>query len=342
MKKWLILFIIILPIFLNSASIENRGTQTDSIIKPGIKDILLGKTHYEIIFKLILKKYNSLAGVDDAPIFSDFLSMEEYIERFAPSIKTLREKRKWNYYKFISFLNDTRSVESFSRFVEPVTRTEYEETEYPLKFKRWKRYRIMLKDFNVFVRRVDLAFYNKILYYAKFYVVDKYRFDDTYSPDSVEIVPERIEIDRFEKFVLKRIDDFNHKKFIAQVYIKDENAEAYFLKTGLSDTEKLKIKDILYGAGYFPNRDDNFMRRIFHKFRLKYGTPMLLNNFEYRWYDIKTELILDGKNSSLTYINRNTDGLVVRYLKNVAIILSRIQKKLTDEANYVDHNLSDF
>jgi hypothetical protein len=244
---------------------ENRVYYTS--IKPGVREILLGKKFSEIK-KILNKKYNIKFVDDRADIFTGDLNIKAFIEKYSPVLTYLRSYRGWKYGKLLKFMENN----IFKSFLEPVGRDEWLESDYPVRFKRWKRYRIMLKNFNPFVRRVDLAFYKNVLYYAKFYVKNHYRFNDT----------------------------------------------------------------------YLPKNEEKFLQHLYLKFKRIYGQPILFNNYQYHWRDNKVELALDGKNSTLTFTDYRTDKLVVRYLKNVSIVLARMQMRILNQADYVDKYLKDF
>lgn len=263
MKKLVILILLSLPIWLNSQDVVRQT----SGIKPGVKDITLGKTLVEMN-ELLTKKYKIQIGSDHEDIFSNEINMENYIVKFAPSIARLRDYNKWNHAKLVQFVEK----QPYNAFVESVDLQTYLVSEYPLRFKRWKRFRMMLKNFNPFVQRVDLAYYRDVLYYARFYVKDRYAFNDTYLPE-------------------------NEQRFLMHLYVK---------------------------------------------YKRDYGQPILFNNTEYHWRDNRYELSLDGLNSTVTFSDFRINRLVVRYLKNVSIILSRMQVELTRQGDYVEHHLQDF
>lgn len=259
MKKILILFLLLICVILAGNNLTS--------IRPGIKDIILGKTYKEIN-ELLTKNYQIQIGSDNVSIFSSELTIESFIQKYSPLIMNLREIHEWDYNKFKNFAEK----EPYKNFIEPASREIWLTTEYPLKFKRWKKFRFMLTNFNPFVRRVDLAFYKDILYYARFYIKDKYKFNDTYLAE-------------------------NEERFLMHLYVK---------------------------------------------YKKDYGNPVLFNNYEYQWRDNNVELALDGKNSTLTFKDYKTSKLVVRYLKNVSIILSKMQIDIQKQHDYVEHNLRDF
>ncbi len=263
--NFILILIITLPIILNTAE-QNKGVHYTAI-KPGVKQILLGKTHKEIK-KLLNEKYNVKINNERANIFPGDINIRTYITRFGPVLMGIRNYRNWDYERLLKFMNN----KLYSKFIQPVSREEWLTSDFPLKFKRWKRHRIMLKNFNPFVLRVDLAFYRGVLYYAKFYIKDRYSFNDTYLPEN----------------------------------------------------------------------EERFMRHLYLKYKRLYGRPVLFNHYEYHWRDNKVELALDAKNSTLTFTDFRTDKLVVRYLKNVSIILSKMQMQILHKADYVDKYLKDF
>jgi hypothetical protein len=267
MKRALALIIIALALPVLSFSSDNSRRVVNILIKPGVKDILLGKTRDEIL-KLIKEKYKSNPGSDNACVFKNHLSMESFIEKYAPAIASLRSHREWKYKDFVKLTVKF----PYNNFIEAESIRVWLTSEYPLKYKRWKKYKIMLAALNPFVRRVDLAFYRDILYYAKFYIKAGYRFNDTYLPEN----------------------------------------------------------------------EENFMMHLYTTYQAMYGPPIIFNNFEYHWRDKNVELSLDGKNASITFIDFNVDKFVVRYLKNVSIVLAKMQQDIITRADYVDRYLRDF
>ncbi len=265
-----IIFVLCIPMIMNTAQNDQDNTKSRVYytgIKPGVREILIGTTLKDL--KQSLKqKYKINLIKDNANIFPGNLTIESFITRFSPVLEGIRAYRNWTYNRLLKFLQN----KLYKSFLEPVSKGKWLTTDFPLKFKRWKKYRIMLKNFNPFVRRADLAFYRGVLYYARFYVVDRYSFNDT----------------------------------------------------------------------YLPKNEERFMRHLYKKFKRLYGSPILYNNYQYHWRDNEVELALNGKNSTLTFTDLRTDRLVVRYLKNVVIVLSRMQNQILHRADYIDKHLRDF
>jgi len=109
--------------------------------------------------------------------------------------------------------------------------------------------------------------------FMKLYFKMKNRYDN--------VLPFKIETTRFENDLIKRIPDEERKKFVQNLYSKDNTGNIYILKENLPDSDRVKLRKVLSAIGW---------------------QWILLTPNMASWEDGETKIILNSP-STVKYIN---------------------------------------